>query len=142
MKTLRTLITLMSAVAVAAIVAPGIAYGDEADATRPDSDVDAHIYAIGDSIHVEKRSVDVSYADLNLNNEKGVAILYRRLQDASESVCGIQLARDQKCMRCKKIAEECYENALSRAVDAIGSELLLSLHQGTEPPEIYAATPK
>lgn len=39
-------------------------------------------------------------------------------------------------------AKQCYEDALSKTVDAVGSDLLLALHQGTEPPETYAAAPK
>jgi len=79
MKALRTFVTFMSAFAIASAFGSGIAYGDEADTTKPTAEIDGHVYAIGDSIHVEKRSVKVSYADLNLNNEKGVAVLYRRL---------------------------------------------------------------
>ena len=142
MKTLRTLVTFLSAFAIVSAFGSGIASGEEADTTKSTAEIDSHVYAIGDSVHVEKRSVKVSYADLNLNNEKGVAVLYRRLQVVSESVCGIRLARDQKSMRFMRIAEDCYEDALSRAVEAVGSELLLALHQGTEPPEMHAAAPK
>ena len=142
MKALRTFVTFMSAFAIASAFGSGIAYGDEADTTKPAAEIDGQVYAFGDSIHVEKRSVKVSYADLNLNNEKGVAVLYRRLQVASESVCGTQLAWKQKCTRCMRLAQDCYEDALARSVDAVGSELLLALHQGTEPPETYAAAPK
>ena len=142
MKTLRTLVTFLSALAIVAAFGSGVAYGEEADTTKPTAEIDSHVYAIGDSIHVEKRSVKVSYADLDLNDEKGVSVLYRRLQVASESVCGIRLARDQKSMRFMNIAKDCYKEALSRAVDAVGSELLLALHQGTEPPEIFATAPK
>ena len=142
MKTLRTLVTFLSAFAIVSAFGSGIAYGEEADTTKPTAEIDGHVLAIGDSVHVEKRSVKVSYADLNLNNEKGVALLYRRLQVASEKVCDIRLARDQKSMRFMKIAKDCYETALSRAVDAVGSERLLALHQGTEPREMYAAAPK
>jgi UrcA family protein len=132
----------MSALAIASALGSGIAFGDEADTTEPASDIDMHIYSFGDSLDIERNSVTVTYADLNINNEKGAAVLYRRLQVASESVCGIRFPRAQKDLQFKKIAEDCYDDALSRAVDAIGSELLLSLHQGTEPPEVYAATPE
>ena len=142
MKALRTFVTFMSALAIASAFGFGIAYGDEADTTKPTSDIDTHIYSFGDSLDVERLSVKVPYGDLNINNEKGVAVLYGRLQVASKSVCGIQLAWKQKCVSCMRIARDCYEDALSRSVDAVGSELLLALHQGTEPPETYAATAK
>ena len=131
----------MSAFAIASAFASGIVYGDEADATKPTSNIDTHVYSIGDSLDIERLSVKVSYGDLNINNEKGVAVLYGRLRAASISVCGVKLAWQQKCMHCVRNARDCYEDALSRSVDAVGSELLLALHQGTEPPEIYAATP-
>ena len=142
MKMLRKFTQFTSIFAVAALLAPGVVYGDDAKAIKDTSDIDTHIYAIGDAINIEKRSVKVSYADLNLNNEKGAAVLYRRLQVASESVCDVRLARDQRSMTWMRIADDCYESALSEAVDTIGSELLLSLHQGTKPPMMVAATPK
>lgn len=141
MKALRTFVTFISAFAIASAFGSGIAYGDEADATKPTSDIDAHIYSIGDSLDVERFSVKVPFGDLNINNEKGVAVLYDRLKAASRSVCGVELARKQKCMRCVRSARDCYEDALSRSVEAVGSELLLALHQGTELPETYAAMP-
>ena len=141
MKALRTFVTFMSAFAIASAFGSGIVYGDEADATEPTSNIDTHVYSIGDSLGIERLSVRVPYGDLNLNNEKGVAVLYRRLKVASESVCGTQLAWKQKCTRCMRLARDCYDDALSRSVDAVGSELLLALHQGTEPPETYAAAP-
>ena len=141
MKALRTVVTFMSALAIASAFGSGIAYGDEADTTEPTSNIDTHVYSIGDSLGIERLSVRVPYGDLNLNNEKGVAVLYGRLQAASKSVCGIQLAWTQKCTRCMRLARDCYEDALARSVDAVGSELLLALHQGTEPPETYAAAP-
>ena len=140
MKALRTFVTFMSAFAIASAFGSGIAHGDEADATKPTSNIDTHVYSIGDSLDIERLSITVPYGDLNINNEKGVEVLYGRLQAASRSVCGIQLARKQKCMSCMRIARDCYEDALARSVDAVGSELLLAFHQGTELPETYAAT--
>ena len=139
MKTLRSFVTLVSAFAVAAVVGPGIAYGEDAEANEPTSDVTQNIYAVADAVKFDEVSVTVPYADLNLNNEKGAAVLYRRLQIASESVCGTRLARDQRCLRSQRIADDCYHRALTTAVEAVGSEVLLSLHQGTKPAEMYAA---
>jgi len=142
MKNLKSFATLMSALAIAAAFGSGVAYGDEADATKPTSDVDTHIISFGDSLGIERRSMNVSYGDLNINNEEGVAVLYRRLQNASAEVCSVRRAWKRKCTSCMRDAKQCYEDTLSRAVDAVGSELLLSLHKGAEPPEMYAAAPK
>ena len=142
MKTFKSFAALMSAFALASAFGSGIAYGDEVDATRPTSDIDTHIVSFGDSLGIERRSKNVSYGDLNINNEEGVAVLYRRLQIASAEVCSVRRAWKRKCTSCMRDAKECYEDALSKAVDAVGSDLLLALHQGTEPPETYAAAPK
>jgi UrcA family protein len=142
MKTFKSFAALMSAFAMAAAFGSGIAYGDEADATKPTSDVDTHIISFGDSLGIERRSMNVSYGDLNINNEEGVAVLYRRLQNASAEVCNVRRAWQRKCTSCMRDAKQCYEDALSKTVDAVGSDLLLALHQGTEPPETYAAAPK
>ena len=142
MKALRTFVTFMSALVIASAFGSGIAYGDEADTTEPTSNIDTHVVSFGDSLGIERRSKNVSYGDLNLNNEEGVAVLYRRLQNASAEVCSIRRAQKRKCMSCLRDAKVCYRDALSRAVDAVGSELLFALHQGTEPPETYAAAPK
>lgn len=141
MKALRTFVTFMSAFAIASAFGSGIAYGDEADTTSPTSDINTHIVSFGDSLGIERRSKNVSYGDLNINNEEGVAVLYRRLQDASAEVCSVRRAWKRKCTKCMRDAKDCYEDALSKSVDAVGSELLLALHQGTEPPETYAARP-
>ena len=142
MKTLKSFVTLMSAFALVAVAGPGIAYGEEAEAVEPASGVDEHIYAVADAIKFDEVSVTVPFADLNLNNEQGAAVLYRRLQIASESVCGVRLAKDQRCLRSQRIADDCYHRALTTAVESVGSEVLLSLHQGTKPAEMYAAKVK
>lgn len=139
MKTLSSFVTLMSAFAVAAVFGPGIAIAEEAQADKPTSEFDHHIYAMGDAIKFDEVSVSVPYGELNLNNEKGAAVLYRRLQIASESVCGVRIARDQRCLRSQRIADDCYHRALTTAVESVGSEVLLSLHQGTKPAEMLAA---
>jgi UrcA family protein len=142
MKTPTSLVTLLSAFAVAVLVGPGIAYGEEVAAQEPASDVSQHIYAVADAIRFDEVSVTVPFADLNLNNEKGAAVLYRRLQIASESICGTRLAQEQRCLRSQRLADDCYHRALTTAVESAGSEILLSLHRGTKPAEMYAAKAK
>ena len=97
---------------------------------------------MGEAIKFDEVSVTVPFGDLNLNNEKGAAVLYRRLQIASESVCGVRIAREQRCLRSQRLADDCYHRALTTAVESVGSEMLASLHQGTEPTEMLAAKAK
>ena len=92
MKTPTSLVTLLSAFAVAVLVGPGIAYGEEVAAQEPASDVSQHIYAVADAIRFDEVSVTVPFADLNLNNEKGAAVLYRRLQIAGAEMPAVPAA--------------------------------------------------
>ena len=39
--------------------------------------------------HFDDVSVKVSYADLNIDNAAGAKVLYSRLRDAAEQVCGL-----------------------------------------------------
>ena len=39
---------------------------------------------------IDKETVKVSYADLNIQSEAGAKVLYTRLKKASQEVCGIQ----------------------------------------------------
>lgn len=64
----------------------------------------------------------VNYADLNLRNEAGARVLYRRLQRAAERVCD---AAD----RHSRAWHECYETALADAVNSVGAPKLVELQR-------------
>jgi UrcA family protein len=63
----------------------------------------------------------VSYSDLNLQNEAGARVLYRRLQSAAERVCG---SGEQH----NRAWQQCYETALADAVRSVGAPKLLAVH--------------
>ncbi len=81
--------------------------------------------------YVEVGKASVSYADLNLESEEGVRVLYRRLKRASQKVCGI---------RPKKIygssvyhmweSQRCYRATLSHSVDKVDNDDLTRMHAG------------
>jgi len=142
MKTMRLHPSMMTAVAIAAVAAFGTAFAGDPAPVEPASDIGDHVYAIGDAIKFDQVSIAVPYADLNLDNEQGAAVLYRRLQFASESVCGVRIAKVRRCLASKRLADDCYHRTLTRAVESVGSEVLLSLHQGKKPAEMYASTVK
>ncbi len=81
-----------------------------------------------------KATVSVSYADLNLENEEGVRVLYQRLRYASKEVCGITspkipesiLARSAR----RRATWQCYRKSLSNAVDKFDNEDLTRIHAG------------
>jgi len=74
----------------------------------------------------EARSVTVRYADLNLSSDAGIAVLYRRLQNASRQVCGDHTGK-MPLAESRRI-RQCFDEALTRAVAFTGNARLASLH--------------
>ncbi len=68
--------------------------------------------------YFEVGKASVSYADLNLESEEGVRVLYRRLQHASREVCSPNETRT------------CYRRTLSNAVDKFDNEDFTRIHAG------------
>ncbi|MEP5765228.1 MAG: UrcA family protein [Halieaceae bacterium] len=75
---------------------------------------------------VDVKSVQVSYADLNLARQEGQHTLYMRLRGAADAVCGEVQSRAAAEVREKR---ECFQNALNRALKEVGSEELHQLHK-------------
>ena len=66
----------------------------------------------------------VSYADLNLEREEDVQVLYQRLQYASKKVCSVTWP-----MKAGSIAwRACYRGTLSNAVEEFDNEDLARIH--------------
>jgi len=61
--------------------------------------------------------ITVRYSDLDLSKQSDAQVLYRRLQRASGQVC--MHYRDLDSLSKKKLYDQCYQNALARAVDRI-----------------------
>ena len=79
---------------------------------------------------IDDVSVKVSYSDLNIQSKAGARVLYVRLKQASEEVCGIQshiingsLARTMK-------ARQCFRETLDASVEKIDSDALAAIHEG------------
>jgi UrcA family protein len=70
--------------------------------------------------------VTVSFADLNVSNPQGVATLYRRLQRASEEVCGSEPQVRELTRR--YTWSRCAGTALDEAVVRVHSPELAALH--------------
>ncbi len=89
----------------------------------------------GDAIsYIEVGTARVSYADLNLESEEGVRVLYRRLKRASKELCSAtppQVAGSLPNVYSLDNTQEtrkCYREALSNAVDKIDNEDLTRIH--------------
>ncbi len=72
----------------------------------------------------------VSYADLNLENEEGVRVLYGRLQHASREMCDMASIGRPGYLHLQSEARQCYRDSLSNAVDEIDNENLFRIHAG------------
>ncbi len=83
------------------------------------------------SYYYEDTKASVSYADLNLENEEGVRVLYQRLQHASKEVCGVVASlRINGSLHFLSKAQQCYRETLSNAVDKFDNHDLTRIHAG------------
>ena len=139
MKTLKILTSFVSALAIAALLGSGNAFADDSASTDPKSDIDEHIYAIGKAIKSDEVSVTVRFGELNLDNEKGVAVLYRRLQRAVEYVCGVEPYSVSRSRTRQAAIDACYSATLSASVDKIDNLALKQMYQNSEPTSVLAA---
>lgn len=78
----------------------------------------------------EKVAVKVEYADLNIQNEAGARVLYQRLKDAAEEVCGLERYHKERFTSRFSDARECYSETLTQAVNRINSDALKDIHSG------------
>ena len=78
----------------------------------------------------DRTAVRVSFADLDLSNEAGLATLYSRLKSASQAVCGSRSFIETGSLEQLAQNKRCYQSALSKAVARIDSDKLSELHAG------------
>jgi UrcA family protein len=71
-------------------------------------------------------SVIVHFADLDLTHGDGVAVLYRRLKGAAETVCALQDGRDLWSQMRFKI---CWQSALGAAVTGVDRPALTAYYR-------------
>ncbi len=88
----------------------------------------------GTPSYIEDAKATVSYADLNLENEEGVRVLYQRLQHASKEVCGVASLKIPQSILAKssrrRATRQCYRESLSNAIDKFDNEDLTRTHAG------------
>lgn len=75
------------------------------------------------------KSEKVSYADLNIDKDSGAQALYRRLQQASKRVCGVESIKISGSVRAVMEQQRCYRNALDEAVAKIDNTALTEVHE-------------
>jgi len=74
----------------------------------------------------EAPSINVGYADLDLNTADGVEALYARLRTAARRVCS---QHEGRALINAFEWQACYDQALSTAVSKVKSESLSALHR-------------
>ena len=77
---------------------------------------------------IDDTSVNVSYADLNIEAEAGAKVLYARLKRASEQVCSVESHLVLGSLTAVHKAKVCYKDALAAAVAEIDSDTLTNIH--------------
>lgn len=136
MITFRRFLLLAAACALALSVSPA---SSDDGIDNFESDIDEHIYAIGKAAKSDEVSVTVRFGELNLDNEKGVAVLYRRLQRAAEYVCGVEPYWVSRSRTRQAAAAACYSATLSASVYKIDSLALRQMHQNSARTSVLAA---
>ncbi len=83
-----------------------------------------------DQANIEGPKTTVSYADLNLESEEDVQVLYRRLQQASREVCSPKSLKNIRSPFVNYESSACYRHTLSDAVDNFDNDDLTRIHAG------------
>ncbi len=109
MKESKLFKSLLATVVVVALGAPAIA-------------------SAGNMNELEDVSVKVSYADLNVENERGAQALYRRLKQASKQACDYRGLNITGSVGRVLETRRCYREALSAAVEKIDNEMVTNIH--------------
>ena len=78
----------------------------------------------------EEVAIKVNYSDLNIHNEAGAKVLYKRLKDATEEACGMDDYGRVRHLATYSTARECFNTTLTNAVEKIDSDALKDIHAG------------
>ena len=86
--------------------------------------------AISSAEELKGRAEKVTYSDLNVEKEAGAQSLYRRLQQASKRVCGVESIKNAGGIREISLQQRCYRETLDEAVAKIDNATLNEIHEG------------
>ena len=84
---------------------------------------------------VETVTIDINYADLDLDTNKGVKRLHARLRRAARHACDVRPVRETGSLAVSRAAKACYERSLAAAIRKIDNERLTALvYRGADAP--------
>ena len=86
--------------------------------------------AITSAGELKGRAEKVTYSDLNVEKDDGAHVLYRRLQQASKRVCGVESLKTAGNIRAVSQQQRCYRETLDRAVAKVNNATLTDIHEG------------
>jgi len=86
--------------------------------------------AIASADELQGRTEKVTFSDLNVEKEAGAHALYRRLQQASKRVCGVESMKNAGGIRQISDQQRCYRDTLDAAVAKIDNATLTQIHEG------------
>jgi len=86
--------------------------------------------AFASADELKGRAEKVTYSDLDVDKDAGAEVLYRRLQQASKRVCGVESIKSAGGIRQISRQQECYRSTLDRAVAKVNNATLTSIHEG------------
>jgi UrcA family protein len=81
------------------------------------------------SFNADSGALRVSYSDLNLGSDEGIAALYTRLQKATEQACDAGNSHQARSLNAKSLANACYTQVLSKLVAKVANERLTAVHE-------------
>ena len=81
-------------------------------------------------IHQEgENAVRVTFAELDISQKAGAAVLYQRIKTAARKVCGANDNRT-RLLSIRRATRECFINAVDNTVNKIDEPNLNALHKG------------
>jgi UrcA family protein len=86
--------------------------------------------AIASADELKGRAEKVTYSDLDVQKDDGAQVLYRRLQQASKRVCGVESIKVAGSVRIYAQKQECYRDTLDEAVAKVDNPALTAIHEG------------
>ncbi len=82
-----------------------------------------------------ERKIAVSYADINISNPSGAAILLDRIALAAKNVCGPE--PDIRDLTAHRLYDSCYKSAMNKSVASVASSTVQRIYAGL--PQVVAS---
>jgi UrcA family protein len=85
--------------------------------------------AANHSFQADTGKLRITYSDINLNSDEGIAVLYSRLQSASKEACNTGNYQEKGSLKARLAANACYADLLTKVVAKVDNEKLTAVHE-------------